>query len=156
MRIYFYGKVKNSSLFSHIPSGTWHRAGIAVRWIEPLEDPLPHVTDPVALSLARKRFPPFGENEFTCHDNVQRVGNHGLKREKEKMKGIYFKNIKREFRHLKYIERKMYNYFVYMRINISNCFNTYIIIFFFFNLFCKLYDIQSLMLAHYLFNRKLN
>lgn len=120
-----------------------------MRWVEPLEDPLPYVTDPVALSLARKRFPPFGENEFTCRDNVQRVGNHGLKREKEKKKEIYFKSIKREFRRLNISSEKCIT-ILCMRINISNCFNTYIVIFSF-NLFCKLYDIQSLMLAHYLF-----
>jgi len=39
-----------------LPLSAARGAGIAKSWIEPPEDPLPHVTGPVALSCVRERF----------------------------------------------------------------------------------------------------
>lgn len=145
----FYGEVKNSSLFSHIPAARGIAPGLQRAWVEPPEDPLPHVTDPVAL-FARTRgiSPRSGKMSLRAAIMFNGISTRWKLQFKtgERKRGgreIYFKLIK-EFHRLKYIyiSKKMYNHFI-VCVSIYRIVNTHILEFFSFNLFCKLYDIQN-------------
>lgn len=101
-----------------LPHLQWHRAGI-VRVLGRASWGSSPSRDRARCPFARTReIFSFGENEFTCRDNVQRVGNHGLKREKGKSEKFILNWSKNSLSLSEIYLRKIYNYFICMRINI--------------------------------------
>lgn len=78
------------------------------------------------LPFRSREISSFGENEFTCRDNVQRVENRDLKRETEEKRGVYLKLIKEFSRHLKYICEE-YRTILYVRVSIYRTVNILIV-----------------------------